>query len=50
VSRLLAETSRQLVASNAVTLYLAPFRGSHSGTEFPEGFPRIAEPPSDLYY
>jgi len=25
-----------------------PLPGSHSGTKFPEGFPRRAEPPSDL--
>src|SRR4029077_15158945 len=43
-----AESSRWLLASNCVSLQLTPFRGSHSGTKFPEGFPRIAEPPSDL--
>src|SRR5450631_1411251 len=48
VSGLPAESSRWLLASNSVSLQLTPFRGSHSGTKFPEGFPRIAEPPSDL--
>src|ERR1700737_4887499 len=43
-----AESSRWLLASNCISLQLTPFRGSHSGTKFPEGFPRIAEPPSDL--
>jgi len=50
VSELPAESSRLLLASNSVSLQLTPFRGSHSGTKFPEGFPRIAEPPSDLSF
>src|SRR5208283_284740 len=48
VSQLPGESSRWLLASNSVSLQLTPFRGSHSGTRFPEGFPRKAEPPSDL--
>src|SRR5208282_3257655 len=50
VSKLPVESSRPLSASNSVSLQLTPFRGSHSGTKFPEGFPRIAEPPSDLSF
>ncbi len=48
VSQLTGASSRWLLASNSVSLQLTPFRGSHSGTKFPEGFPRKAEPPSDL--